>query len=517
MPQAPYALLRASINGGAVTTGGFTVPASATVQLSADPSASVGATIYKYEIYGYPIGFSVPSGWSTDSHGVYFYSTSATPPVFTLPSIANWGKFMLRLTLNNAISTNAKVIPPTQLIDESTALSMLSPNGLADVGALESNQFGATWVPPVQASLRAIDTAVTTVAGANVKPPAKLVSSVNIASLSGEQTIDSVLTTASRVLLVNQTTSSQNGLWVTGSGAWTRPTDFSADGQVIVGQSVFITSGTVFAKTNWQLTSGSTISGAKTYAQFAGSGGGGAGITIPITTVIFSNVASLGSAPSSNDGYSFSNGDLVGLGGQTTTTQNGLYSYSSGALSLVSPQPADETLLRATRGLNFINSLYSFHPGALTPVGASTGTIIGANGTVITYAPDPASGTNKQVLNEGIDIQSIPNDAAFHTVYTFNCVGRGVTTGSVTLIALVKLIDGSKVTRLRTECEFFAGAPPTQLEVIAADINDDSGGSGGYLTSQIVISSNSVIVQVKNNQGSSVHVGGVVSGLVLAP
>lgn len=45
-------------------------------------------------------------------------------------------------------------------------------------------------------------------------------------TLSGEQTINGVLTSASRVLLNDQTAADENGIWVTGAGAWTRPTDF---------------------------------------------------------------------------------------------------------------------------------------------------------------------------------------------------------------------------------------------------------------------------------------------------
>lgn len=153
--QAPYASLRASINGGSPTPGGLTVPASATVQLSADPSGTAGVTAYKYEIYGYPVGFSAPSGWSTDSNNVYFYSAGTTPPPFTLPAITTWGKWMLRLILNNGISANTSIIPVTQLIDEMTALDMLSSKGLHDLGTNESTQWSPDgWVFHQQANLR---------------------------------------------------------------------------------------------------------------------------------------------------------------------------------------------------------------------------------------------------------------------------------------------------------------------------------------------------------------------------
>src|SRR6478609_454200 len=92
MPQPPYATLRASINGAAVQTGGLTVTGGSTVQLSADPAGAADVTRYRYEIYDYPVGFPQPSGWATDTDGTYYYSSGATPPIFTVLSAATWCK-----------------------------------------------------------------------------------------------------------------------------------------------------------------------------------------------------------------------------------------------------------------------------------------------------------------------------------------------------------------------------------------------------------------------------------------
>lgn len=57
------------------------------------------------------------------------------------------------------------------------------------------------------------------------------VSVSNISSLNGLPTIDGrTLTDGQRALLTNQTTQSQNGIWVVHSGPWTRPTDFTTGG-----------------------------------------------------------------------------------------------------------------------------------------------------------------------------------------------------------------------------------------------------------------------------------------------
>jgi nitrous oxidase accessory protein NosD len=65
----------------------------------------------------------------------------------------------------------------------------------------------------------------------------------NVASLSGEQTIDGVLTSTSRVLLTGQSTTSQNGIYVTAAGAWSRATDMDQTGE-FVGKWVPVSAGT---------------------------------------------------------------------------------------------------------------------------------------------------------------------------------------------------------------------------------------------------------------------------------
>lgn len=83
--------------------------------------------------------------------------------------------------------------------------------------------------------------------GLSVKDPVLVATTANI-TLSGEQTIDGVTTSASRVLVKNQTTASQNGIYVTGSGAWTRATDADSAGEVVQGTAVWVQQGTQKAR-----------------------------------------------------------------------------------------------------------------------------------------------------------------------------------------------------------------------------------------------------------------------------
>lgn len=75
--------------------------------------------------------------------------------------------------------------------------------------------------------------------------PAVDAATTNNRALSGEQTIDGVATSASRLLVKNQTTASENGLYTTSAGAWTRTADTLLYG------GVNVKAGTTQAGSSW--------------------------------------------------------------------------------------------------------------------------------------------------------------------------------------------------------------------------------------------------------------------------
>lgn len=94
-------------------------------------------------------------------------------------------------------------------------------------------------------------------------------------TLSGEQTIDGVSTSASRVLVKEQTSPEENGIYVSSSSGWSRAADMDADAEV-AGSFVFISDGTTLGSTGWACTvdpDGYTI-GTNTmpWAQFSSTG-----------------------------------------------------------------------------------------------------------------------------------------------------------------------------------------------------------------------------------------------------
>lgn len=106
------------------------------------------------------------------------------------------------------------------------------------------------------------------------KAPVRTVARDNVASLSGTTTINGVsLSVGNRVLLVNQSTASENGVWLVQASSWTRPSDFdnSVDSTAILGASFDVAEG-YFAGTTYRLTNSSAPTIDTTALTFAPHG-----------------------------------------------------------------------------------------------------------------------------------------------------------------------------------------------------------------------------------------------------
>jgi len=121
--------------------------------------------------------------------------------------------------------------------------------------------------------------------GLDVKDSVRAATTSNI-TLSGTQTVDGVsLLAGDRVLVKNQTSASQNGIYdVVSGGSWTRSADANADAEVTSGMFVFVEEGTSNADSGWVLTTDGSITLGTTslaFTQFSGAGqvNAGAGLT----------------------------------------------------------------------------------------------------------------------------------------------------------------------------------------------------------------------------------------------
>lgn len=124
------------------------------------------------------------------------------------------------------------------------------------------------------------------VTGLDWKSSARVATTANI-TLSGAQTIDGVSVVAGdRVLVKNQTTGANNGIYVAAAGAWARSSDADTSAEVTSGMMVPITEGTANGNTQWMLTTDDPITlgtTALTFTQFGSGTSYSAGTGIQIT------------------------------------------------------------------------------------------------------------------------------------------------------------------------------------------------------------------------------------------
>lgn len=115
------------------------------------------------------------------------------------------------------------------------------------------------------------------VAGLDVKDSVRVATTANI-TLSGTQTIDGTSVVAGdRVLVKDQTTASENGLYVVASGSWARATDAdnTPGDEVSSGMFVFVEDGSANANAGFVLTTTGAITLGTTglsFVQYSGAG-----------------------------------------------------------------------------------------------------------------------------------------------------------------------------------------------------------------------------------------------------
>lgn len=132
--------------------------------------------------------------------------------------------------------------------------NLATPTGTAD---------GATkgYVDNVAAGLR------------DPKDSCRVASTANV-TLSGTQTIDGVSVIAGdRVLVKNQTTASENGIYVCAASAWARATDADSDAEVTSGMSTYISEGSAGAGKTFVLSTADPITLGTTGLTFVQTGG----------------------------------------------------------------------------------------------------------------------------------------------------------------------------------------------------------------------------------------------------
>jgi hypothetical protein len=265
--------------------------------------------------------------------------------------------------------------------------------------------------------------------GLSPKGAVKCATTANI-TLSGLQTIDTYTTlSGDRVLVKNQTSSAQNGIYIASATAWTRSADMDVWSEVPGAYTVVI-NGSVNANTSWVTTAADTGTigvTAMPWVQFSGSGTYFAGTGLSLASNTFS-ITNTGVTAGS---YGSASQTLTA----TVNAQGQLTSLTASNIAISASQTTSGT---------FSSSLLSGSYTGITGVGTLTagtwnsstiGVAYGGTGaTTFSAGYVKASGTTAFTT-----VSTIPNTdiSGLGTMSTQNANSVAITGGSATLGTLI--------------------------------------------------------------------------------
>lgn len=215
------------------------------------------------------------------------------------------------------------------------------------------------------------------------KQPVRAATTANI-TLSGTQTIDGVLLVAGdRVLVMNQTTASGNGIYVVASGAWTRSADADSAAELL-NATVYVSEGTVNADKAYTQTTNAPITVGTTSLTFAQVGGGGG------TTYTAGNGLTL-----TGNTFAVGAGTGITVGATTVGVDTAVvvrkYAAAIGNGSL--------TTIAVAHGLGTRDITYTIYNASTYEVVDTDAVITDTNTLTLTFATAPTSGQFRVVVH----------------------------------------------------------------------------------------------------------------------
>ena len=319
---------------------------------------------------------------------------------------------------------------------------VISPNGTGsvDVSGKKITNLAEPTADTDAATKYYVDAARS---GLDVKASVKAATTANI-TLSNTQTVDGVaLSVGDRVLVKDQTTGTQNGIYVVAAGAWTRSTDADNNpgGEVTSGMFTFVEQGTINANTGFVLTTPDPITLGTTALSFAlfsssgtliaGEGLSKSGNTLQVNVsngiTIASDSVQLASTVA-GAGLTFSSGVVNAIGtanritvnadsidiastyvGQTSLTTLGTISTGTWQGTIVSPTYGGTGVNNGTKTITLGGNLTTSGAFASTfTMTAATAVTFPTTGTLATLAGSETL-TNKTITGATISTGSINN------------------------------------------------------------------------------------------------------------
>jgi hypothetical protein len=285
----------------------------------------------------------------------------ATATLSSVDGAANVSAALTLATVNSNVGTYTKVTINAKGLatagTQATLSDLSSPTGDFSFGGYKLTNLADPVANTDATTKQYVDSVAQ---GLDVKASVKAATTANI-TLSGTQNIDGIsMLAGDRVLVKNQSTASQNGIYDVSASAWSRSSDADT-WQELISAFVFVEEGATQADTGWVCTvnAGGTLgTTAVTWSQFSGAGTYTAGNGLSLTGSSFAVVGTADRIAVSAGGV-----DIASTyAGQNTITTLGTVTTGTWSATTIATNKGGTGLTSFTSG----GAVYATSTSALT-------------------------------------------------------------------------------------------------------------------------------------------------------